>query len=97
MRRLSDVLDQLEKFVEHLYTCNSTRKVCVDLNSLVVPDMATATKLSNGMWFVHWTSVVPGSGTFQCGETKLELITVFSKNQVTLSLKEAQGNKSINH
>jgi len=55
--------------------------------------MATAIQLNNGMWFVHWTSAVPGSGTFQCGATKLELISGLFKNQVTLSLKEAQGNK----
>ena len=29
--------------------------MCVDLNSLVGPDMAAATQLKNGMWFVHWT------------------------------------------
>jgi hypothetical protein len=61
--------------------------------------MATATKLSNGMWFVHWTSAVPGSGTFQCAATKLELTSGLSNygDTVTLSLKEAQGNKLMNH
>ena len=66
----------------------------VDLDSLVEPDVATVTQLNKGMWFVHWTSPVPGSETFQCGATKLELISglTFEYNQVTLSLKEAQGN-----
>ena len=57
--------------------------------------MATTTQLDNGMWFVHWTSPVPGSETFQCGATKLELTSGLFKDQVTLSLKEAQGNTRV--
>jgi speckle-type POZ protein len=57
----------------------------------------TVTQLNNGMWFVHWISSVPQSETFQCGAAKLELTSCFSTNQVTLSLKEAQGNNCLNH
>jgi hypothetical protein len=53
------------------------------------------TQLNNGMWFVHWFSRLPASGTFQCGATKLRLTTGLSNDQVTLSLKEAQGNNSL--
>jgi hypothetical protein len=58
--------------------------------------MATVTQLNEGMWFVHWTSRLPGSETIQCAATKLELTTGSSKNQVTLSLKEVQGDNSLN-
>ena len=41
-----DVVDQSEQFDQRPYSRNFPRKMCVNLNSLVRPDIATATQLN---------------------------------------------------